>query len=79
MMRVGEGQADQILVNPPVGSEVNVADSEIKAEDGEESVEETNSGDGSQEDEPEVEDNVDLLIDDVERQHTQGISLLNGS
>ena len=79
MMRVGEGEADQVLVNPLVRSEVDVADSEIKAEDGEESVEETHGRDGGQEDEPEVEDDVDLFIDDVERQHTEGIRLLYGS
>ena len=74
---MGERQTDQILVHSFVRPEVNVAHSEIEAEDGEESVEETNSGDGGQEDEPEVEDDVDLLIDDVERKHAEGISLLN--
>ena len=41
-------------------------DSEISGEDGEESVEEPRSGDGAQEDEPEVEEDVDLLVDDVD-------------
>ena len=72
-------ECDQILVHSAVRSEVDVADSEIKGEDGEESVEETHSGDSSQEDEPEVESNVDLLIDDVQRENTQSICLLDGS
>ena len=51
--------------------------SEIVGEDGGESVEETHGGECAQEDEPEVEEDVDLLVDDVQGQNTQGIVSLN--
>ena len=47
VVRMSQCESDQILVHSPVRSEVDVADSEIKGEDGEESVEETHSGDSS--------------------------------
>ena len=54
-------------------------DSEISGEDGEESVEEPRSGDGAQEDEPEVEEDVDLLVDDVDGQDAQRVVGLDGA
>ena len=44
--------------------------SKIKWEDGEESVEEPDGRYGRKEDKPEVEEDVDLLIDDVEWEDT---------
>ena len=52
-------------------------DSEVVGEDGQESVDHPHSSDGGQEDEPEVEEDVDLLIDDVEGKNTKGIMLLD--
>ena len=54
-------------------------DSEISGEDGEESVEEPRGGDGAQEDEPEVEEDVDLLVDDVDGQDAQRVVGLDGA
>ena len=48
-------------------------------EDGEEPVDEPDTGDRGQEDEPEVEEDVDLLIDDVEGQHAQAVMPLSGA
>ena len=52
-------------------------DSEIFREDGEESVEEPRGGDSAEEDKPEVEEDVDLLVDDVQGQNTQSVVSLN--
>lgn len=76
---VGESKANQILVNSLVSSEMNVVDSEIEAEDGEESVEETNGGHRGQKYEPEIQHDVNLLIDDIQRKNAQSIRLFNGS
>ena len=54
-------------------------DSEIFREDGEESVEEPRGGDGAEEDEPEVEEDVDLLVDDVDGQDAQRVVGLDGA
>ena len=45
----------------------------------EESVDQPNTGDRGQEDEPEVKEDVDLLIDDVQRENTQSIVVLDGA
>ena len=52
-------------------------DSEIVGEDCGESVEEADGREGAEEDEPEVEEDVDLLIDDVQRQNTESVVSLN--
>ena len=62
-----------------IWSEVDNVDSEISGEDGEESVEEPRGGDGAQEDEPEVEEDVDLLVDDVDGQDAQRVVGLDGA
>ena len=46
-------------------------------EDGGEPVEEADGGESPEEDKPEVEEDVDLLVDDVQRQNTEGIVSLN--
>ena len=46
-------------------------------EDCGESVEEADSRECAEEDEPEVEEDVDLLVDDVQRQNTQSVVSLN--
>ena len=38
-----------------------------------------NSRDSDEEDKPEPEENIDLLIDDVEREDTETVFILNGS
>ena len=43
----------------------------------EESVDQPNTGDRGQEDEPEVKEDVDLLIDDVQRENTQSVVVLD--
>ena len=48
-------------------------------EDGEEPVDQPDTGDRGQEDEPEVEEDVDLLIDDVQRENTQSVVGLDGA
>ena len=40
-------------------------------------VEEPHGRDGTEEDKPEVEENVDLLIDDVYRKYTEGVVVLD--
>lgn len=45
----------------------------------EDSVDEGEYGEHSQDDEPEPQEGVDLLIDDIQSKHTQGIMLLNGT
>ena len=52
-------------------------DSEIVGEDGCEPVEEADCGESPEEDKPEVEEDVNLLVDDVQRQNTEGIVSLN--
>ena len=44
-----------------------------------EAVEEEHTGDGGEEDEPEPEENVDLLVNDVERENTQTVMTLHSS
>ena len=44
-----------------------------------EPVDEDESGDDGQEDHPEPEEDVDLLIDDVQGKHTQAVLFLNSS
>ena len=53
--------------------------SEIKWEDGEESVEEPDGRHGCKEDKPEVEEDVNLLIDDVKWEDTQCIMSLGAT
>ena len=62
-----------------IWSEVDYVDSEIFREDGEESVEEPRGGDSAEEDKPEVEEDIDLLIDDVDRQNAQRVVGLDGA
>ena len=45
----------------------------------EEAVDEPDCRDGSEEDEPEVEEDVDLFIDDIQGKNTEGIVFLNCS
>ena len=45
----------------------------------EEPVNQPDTGDRGQEHEPEVEEDVDLLIDDVQRKNTQSIVVLDGA
>ena len=45
----------------------------------EKTIDKPNSRDGSKKDEPEEEEYVNLLIDDVQWEHTEGIMLLNCS
>ena len=45
----------------------------------EEPVDQPDTGDRGQEHEPEVEEDVDLLIDDVQRKNTQSIVVLDGA
>ena len=46
-------------------------------ENGEEPVDQPDTGDRGQEDEPEVKEDVDLLIDDVQRENTQSVVVLD--
>lgn len=47
--------------------------------DDEEAVDEPRGGDGGEADEPEPDENVDLLVDDVHRQHAHGVVRLDGA
>ena len=62
---------------PAIRSGIDDVDSEIMREYCEESVDQPNTGDRGQEDEPEVKEDVDLLIDDVQRENTQSVVVLN--
>ena len=42
-------------------------------------VPDLNAGDDGDNDEPEPEEDVDLLVDDVERQHAERVKLLDGT
>ena len=42
-------------------------------------VDEVEDGDDGQEDEPEPQEHEDLLVDDVEGEHAQGVVLLQGA
>ena len=48
-------------------------------DDCEEAVDEPDCRDGSEKDKPEVEEDVDLFIDDVQGKNTEGIMFLNCS
>ena len=60
-----------------VRSSMNNINSEIKGEYCEKSVDEPDGRDGTEEDEPEVEEDVDLFIDNVEWENTEGIMVLH--
>ena len=47
--------------------------------DDDQSGEDLDGGDDGHDDEPEPQEHVDLLIDDVERKHAETVKLLNGS
>ena len=47
--------------------------------EGDQSVAEVEDGDGAEEGVPEPEDEVDLLVDDVERQNTKTVLFLHSS
>ncbi len=49
----------------------------VRAEDDRHAVHQHEEGEGAQEEEPEPDENVDFLIDNIERQDAEGIVLLN--
>ena len=55
------------------------ADADIMGDNCEEAVDEPDCRDGSEEDKPEVEEDVDLFIDDIQGKDTEGIVFLNCS
>ena len=58
---------------------LNHRDSYPSAEDDGDAVEEEDAGDGGDHDEPEPEEDVDLLVDDVQRQDTESVMSLSGA
>ena len=54
-------------------------DTDIMGDNCQKTVDKPDCGDGSEKDKPEIEKDVDLLIDDIQGKNTEGVMLLNCS
>ena len=79
MVLLGQAEADDVLVHLSVGPGVDHVDPHGVGDDGEQPVDQPDARDGCEEDKPEVEKDVDLLIDDVLGKDTQGVMLHQGA
>ena len=79
MLGVRDRRLDEGLGDLLVRSVEDDADPEALGHDGQEPVEEPHGGDRAEEDEPEVEEDVDLLVDDVNREDAERVVGLDGA
>jgi len=79
MLLVGQAGRDQSLVHLSIGTRMDDVDPHLVRYDGEETIEEPDCGHRRQKHEPEVEEDVDLLVDDVEGKDAEGVMLLEAA
>lgn len=72
------GNEIKVVASSPAPTSLEQLEAQLGGHDDEEAVDEPRGGDGGEADEPEPDENVDLLVDDVHRQHAHGIVSLNG-
>ena len=69
--------SEDLVIYHSVRACVDNTDTDIKRQNCEETVDKPDSGDCGEENKPEVEKDVNLFIDDVQRKDTESIVLLN--
>jgi len=79
VLLVGQASRDQRLVHLSIGTRMDDVDPHLVRYDGEEAIEEPDCGHRRQKHEPEVEEDVDLLVDDVEGKDAEGVMLLEAA
>ena len=68
-----------MVIYHSVRASIDNTDTDIKRHDGEETVDKPDCGDSGEKDKPEVEKDVYLFVDDVQRKDAEGVVFLNCS